>query len=402
MRAALQVLLLYVFLCLVITAFPGFTNDVRGYQRWCLHIQQSGLAQAYDADTDYPPLLHYFLWLFGKIFHSELLIEHYFYYFRSLVLLFDFLGLYLVYKWADTGLRYLHLLFYALILNIAFCYDTIIWGQTDAIGPALTFAALYMAYHHRFLLSAILCLLALNMKLQMIVFLPIWGLVALHGIIRMKNWKMLLLVPMAMAVAETLLLLPFLCNDNRPDIGHMLFGNFGEMPSVCIHAHNLWYLIFGDASREMNDNLVTNIGVSYRKIGLILFFITSALALAPLVKQLWMNKNAHINKMLIWQTGALISLLFFFLNTEMHERYSHPALLFLAAIAFHTRRFGLLTICSFAYFWNLELYMQAFKWPYFIYGSPLVGGYIGALLFAVLIVVLFADIYRRKNAVVTA
>ena len=51
---------------------------------------------------------------------------------------------------------------------------------------------------------------------------------------------------------------------------------------------------------------------------------------------------------------GLIPLAFCFFNTQMHERYWHPALLLLGAHAILTRRYVLFGVFSLAYYLNVE------------------------------------------------
>ena len=394
--------LLYVALCIIGAQLPGFKNDVTAYQRWCLQIQAHGLSAVYGADSNYPPLIHYLLWLFAAIVPGKEFVQHYFYSFRFLILLFDFAGIYLIWRWAKPGLSFLQLLFYCLVLNIAFLYNTVIWGQTDSVGITLMFGALYAGWRNKVLLSTALCLLSINMKVHMFIFLPVWGIVVLYSIIAQRNWKLAGIIPVVIVAMEALILWPFI------NAGHGVVAilsarahSVGELPYLSVHALNIWFLRFGIASRDLTDNQHVLLAMTYRQVGLALFFLTAVIGLIPLAKQLSVvhKRAAPIDKLLIWQTGALISLLFFFLNTEMHERYTHPALLFMAAIAFSTRRFGMLALFSLAYFWNLELYMQAFNWPPIVYRFVPYNDYLVALVFGGIIVHLFICVYSKRRAV---
>lgn len=56
----------------------------------------------------------------------------------------------------------------------------------------------------------------------------------------------------------------------------------------------------------------------------------------------------------IFLIAALIAFNFYFLNTQMHERYFHPAMISLAAYAFYSGRFFPFILGSVAYLINLE------------------------------------------------
>jgi hypothetical protein len=92
--------------------------------------------------------------------------------------------------------------------------------------------------------------------------------------------------------------------------------------------------------------------------------------------------------------GALIPLLFFFFNTQIHERYSHPAFLFIIAFSFLRKRYFLYIIFSIAYFLNLEKALRAFDLHYstFIFGNRFIAG-----LYLITIIVLFRELMLNSN-----
>lgn len=92
---------------------------------------------------------------------------------------------------------------------------------------------------------------------------------------------------------------------------------------------------------------------------------------------------------------GVVPLLFCFFNTEMHERYWHPAILFLAAAAFITRTYLLYIIVSFAYFLNLERMMgfiQLKRYNVLVFDPRFIAG-----LFALVIVGTIWQIYKQAD-----
>jgi len=112
----------------------------------------------------------------------------------------------------------------------------------------------------------------------------------------------------------------------------------------------------------------------------------------------------------IWLTAALIGLIFFFFNTQMHERYSHYAFIFITVYAFSKRHYIPYILFSIAYLLNLDAVLEWFHkddtQQYFIRkGGELImmgepppiwfrQNFI-ALLFAVTIVYLYVMLIRR-------
>jgi hypothetical protein len=63
-------------------------------------------------------------------------------------------------------------------------------------------------------------------------------------------------------------------------------------------------------------------------------------------------------------SAAVISLSFFFFNTQMHERYSHPAMIFLFFYAAFSKQFGPYILVSIAYLLNMERILLYFTVPH--------------------------------------
>lgn len=170
-------------------------------------------------------------------------------------------------------------------------------------------------------------------------------------------------------------------------------------------AFNLWSLLLPNTTIEgmysLND--ATKFGFfSYKQIGLLLFLMMTLISIYPLVKTLF---KKHINKeslqfplQNIFLISALVSLSFYFFNTQMHERYMHSAVILLAAYAFISKRFFPLILCSLAYFLNIERicwYLNLHNETYmnsFIFNPKLV-----ASLYLILIGMLFYLLYAKQD-----
>ena len=57
----------------------------------------------------------------------------------------------------------------------------------------------------------------------------------------------------------------------------------------------------------------------------------------------------------------MVYLLFYFFNTEIHERYCHPAFIFITAFAFFTGEFFVYILFSIMYFLTLEYSMAQLR-----------------------------------------
>jgi len=169
--------LLLLFTVCMIPGLHGYDTDITYWRRWATHDANFGLANAYsfNANTNYPPLYHYALWAFAKLAGTEAAVQHYIGYMRIIALAADYWALWLLYRWIGKRLDYIFLLLCS-ILNVAYTYNTLIWGQVDAIFTAFAFASFYYLYRAKPIHSAAMMVLALNAKLQAVVFFPLWGL----------------------------------------------------------------------------------------------------------------------------------------------------------------------------------------------------------------------------------
>jgi Gpi18-like mannosyltransferase len=351
------VLLLTSFIVFLLPYIPGHESDRWCWENWAWHNYTNGLRNSYGSGTNYLPLYQYVLWGYGKIIGNGDHIGLYINNLRAFTLLFDLLGLWLVYKWTDKRWPY-YLLVFLNVLNLGYVYNTVIWGQVDGILATLVFASIYVAFQKRFLWSALAIVLAINLKLQAIVFVPVWGLVYLFQWAESKSWKTLITSILWMIVLQAIILLPFMLVDNGLEqVWKVVVNSVDTFPRVSMNAFNFWYLATGIDTWNTSDDTILFLNLTYKSVGLLLFFTGSFFVLWPLLKKVgekFQGKAIVLTKEEVWIRAALIGILFFFLNTQMHERYSHPAFIFIAAYAFYSNRFLVYVIFSVAYFLNME------------------------------------------------
>ena len=132
-----------------------------------------------------------------------------------------------------------------------------------------------------------------------------------------------------------------------------------------------------------------------------MFFATSFIALLPLLRSTLdtvRTGNSELHKFTrerLWLICALVITLFYFFNTQMHERYVHPAFIFIIAYAFYTRKVFPLILFSVAYFLTLEDFLRYLELPN--YETLIFNDMFIAWLYAVIIVYLFVMLFRRPQ-----
>jgi Gpi18-like mannosyltransferase len=342
-------------------------GDIGFWQSWSIYIFENGLGHVYYSGSDYPPLYYYFLWFFGKYQGSIELITENIHFVKAFTLIFDFITVYVLFKIIrkkrDNNYEVFTLsLFY--LLNIGVIYNTLIWGQVDSILACFIFLSFYHAHKTNILWSIIFYLLAINFKLQAIIFLPFIGLLLMPSLVKKFTYSRLalwIIIPFALQVV---ILMPFIVDGSVSKIWEVATGSVGKFPAVSMSAYNMWFYFLNGNLTKVNDS-ATFIGVSYNKIGLLLFFAASFFALFPLLKESCkaIKESAifQINIERALLIGGLIPLLFFYFNTQMHERYSHPALIFIISYCIMRSNFFILFLISAAYFLNLEAVLKFFN-----------------------------------------
>ncbi|HLO69288.1 MAG TPA: hypothetical protein VK167_00355 [Flavipsychrobacter sp.] len=368
-----------------IAAHGAHAHDYKTFKTWAVHLYQHGLGNAYTIWNDYMPVYQYVLFAFAKLAGSEGAIVKHIFYLKIVTLVFDYATLYYIYKWMDKRVDYLVLLLISM-LNIGFGYNTLIWGQIDGIFSGLALMAIYYAWKHNLTLSLLCYVLALNTKLQALMYLPVLGLLY----IMMPNLNVRR-VAKGIAVAlllQALILLPFAL---QPEGGLSLLwqqvvDSFNRYPTL--GENNFWSFVVPVDTIHVPDAGVWLVGLTYKQIGLLLFMGSSLVALMPLLKaayKKWMLKQANVQpaKDVLWVVCSLIALLFYYFNTEMHERYSHPALFFLTAYAFYTKDYIVYIAYSLVYFLVQEESMRGLHINHdsiFLFHPFFIAGFFGAII----------------------
>lgn len=329
-------------------------------------------------------------------------------YLKLITLVFDFIiGFFIALMIKRQEMNWEKILLNVIIfylLNIAILYNSIVWNQVDSILTCFAFISCYFAFKKRITLSLVFLILAINFKLQAIIFVPIIGLLLLpvavstFSVMRLAQW---LLVP---CLLQLLIVLPFLMAGTGEKLLDVVFNSVGKYPKVSMNAYNIWDIFLPGANLiEMNDSEIF-IGATYKTWGLCMFFISSAIALFPLAKRALLaiikKKEFTISLEKFLLTCSLIPLLFFFFNSQMHERYSHPAFAFLVTYALYTKKPFVAIIGCLAYLLNLEGVLRALGLH--LYNRALIfDRTFIACLFLLVIVLLYADLYdlsfKRKR-----
>jgi Gpi18-like mannosyltransferase len=348
------ILLLFILLTVLL---PGHfhTGDMGYWKEWSLYLFKNGLGAAYHSGINYPPVMLYILYLFGLLQGSEVKIADNISTLRIFITFLDFLPALLILL-NKNFLPEQKKRIWFLLLNIAYLYNSLIWGQVDGISSNLILYSIVFASGLP-VLSVMFFVLAINMKLQMVIFLPLMILMLWPGL---KKASFVVRLAITALMTQGIILLPFFLGGSLPGLWKVISHAVDFYPYVSMNAFNIWYLICGTNPTEIND-ATHFLLVSYKQAGLLLFSIFAVLIILPLFIKVIKSKNLLTDNKsigIVYLTGGLLAIAFFYLNTQMHERYAHPAIILFFFYALNSRNYIFFIVSSIAYFLNLEKVLQ--------------------------------------------
>lgn len=389
------------FLLLCIFLPPSGRYDTAFWVDWAQNLKIMGMAHAYKIEAlNYNPLYLYVIRFFSAITPADK-IEQNIMYLKIITLLFDFGAIMVLMYWLKKHNRPF-LLSLLILFNIAYLYNTLCWGQIDAIHTTLLFFAVLAALEKNLPLSILMFLLALNIKTQSILFLPPLGLIWLP-LLRISSIKTYAKTVGWVVLIQTLIVLPYILKGTIGDVWNNLVGVVDYNPYLSLRACNLWYVcvwdIEIDVPRFIGDSR-TYFGIACKTWGFSLFFVFATLVLLPLfIKSLHYTLKGKTfgfaDAEVLFLTLTLVTLVFFYFLTQMHERYSHPALLFAGVYFVLTRRWVMFLFICYAYVMNLESIDKYWEWDN--YKTFAFDPRFLACLYGAALLIGLVDLYRRYN-----
>ena len=396
-----SVLFLSLLLFVIAISPFGFGYDIECWTRWSSYIFEHGFSNVYNSDTNYLPVYLYVLWAYSSVSGSIQDIVNNAYQLKLFSGFIDVVGLWLVYLWAEKKYSFSTIFLFA-FLNAAFFYNTFIWGQVDGILATLAFASLYFGYNKKPILSCVFMIVLLNFKLQGIVFVPLWVVLFICNMYETKKIKPTLLAILVGLIVQILILLPFLLNNSTDKVWAVLTGYVDTFPVISANARNFWSLIFPEsfAIFSEDDSSIWFYGFTYKQIGYFLFFLTSGLALIifslPILKRIAAKSSSIFpDKISLMLAASIVSLCFFYFNTQIHERYSHPTFIFILAYTLLQKDFIPILLFSVANFLGHEKPLKAFKFEN--YETFIFDGHVISVFFLATLLYLFFVLIKQTK-----
>jgi Gpi18-like mannosyltransferase len=395
-------IIIFITAVLLIFLLPSYSyvHDRITFSQWTDWITKEGIGSIYKhTGVNYLPVYLYVLEGFGYFVKGYRDIFNNLFYLKIIPLLFDLGSVLLLYKMLGKfKIPYKKILF--VVLNLAFFYNTIFWGQIDSLHTFFLFLTFYYLFEKKFTVALIAFITAVNIKYQSMIYAPVVLIIFLpHLFNRPENFFKYFLKYLFITIAtQSVFLLPFLAKGG--DLNGMInviINSVGFFPYISMNAFNLWYLLVGPI-RSWGSDIQTFIFFSYRTWGLILFGLGYLVAIFPLIKRLL--KKFRTGRSFGWEdmniivlSFILITYSFFYFSTQMHERYIHPALIFTALWALVNKKYWMYALVSLGYFLNMEKVLEFLPIDHealFIFSSRFI-----AMLFGLGLALGYYHLYRE-------
>lgn len=380
--------LLFFVLIVAFTPTSGFWFDLQDWTRWSVYTFEHGLSRIYESDTNYMPFYLHLLYFFGKIQGSVANIQANIHQIKYFFLIFDF-GAALALAHAYKRFHGNPMASYMLLFNVAYLYETVLWGQLDSVPTTLVILAFVCLLNNRLLWAVFFCTLSIHAKLQAIVFVPFYVLVLVYQLKQNQfNFKLLIKAFFVFLAVNLWMLAPFIYSRTIKNFLQVVVESVGFFPRVSWYAFNIWHLLLSADPKEIYDS-EPFLRLTYKKWGFLMFFFFSGISLLPITLVTWKNllQNKILSKTyleLFWLTAGTIAVVFFFFNTQMHERYCFPALVMYFGYGLISRNYALYALVSMAHLMNIDSFYKALKIPYI---SP-------EFVASLYVVILFISFYR--------
>ncbi len=337
----------------------GFDSDMVWNAERAAAVYHGGLFNLYRVlPSDYPPLYLSMLGIVGAL-QDWLRLPQPLYRVDDPALLFllklfpvmgDLLLIGVAYAWLRRDRLWRWIIPGALAVVPGLIIDSAQWGQSDSLMVLLVVLSLIALNHAKPLPAWCFFAIAMLIKFQSIVILPILFALTL----RRYGIRALIMGGVLALCLIVVMLLPFALGSGLHAALTPYVGAVGEYPVATVNAFNLWYALTphqpGTALPWPDDQFPDSrqfLGpLTYKQTGLLLM---GAYALLILVTA-W--SIADERREFIW--AASLYFAFFMLPTEIHERYLYPAVvLLLIGIAQDRRVWPLAVGAALTFTYNL-------------------------------------------------
>ncbi len=303
----------------------GYQVDINCFMSWAMTAAEQLPWNFYENTwCDYPPGYLYILGFLGVI--EKLFPDMSTAFFVSLLklpsIICDILIGVFIYKFGRKHQSHsvsaigatMYFLSPAAVLNGA------VWGQVDSIFTLLMLLTLYFLCEEKYYKSAILFGICLTVKMQAVMFAPLFLFVLLEKFMKTKNMRLFLTFIKCILLGiftAFLVALPFA---SPWKLLSLYQSTTTQYPYASLNAFNL----FGAMGKNLASNAEKVFSLSFKSWG------NLGIIFSVLLTGVFYLKARKKEK--LFYTAAILISLIFMLSSDMHERYLYPAMaLFLAA-----------------------------------------------------------------------
>lgn len=202
------------------------------------------------------------------------------------------------------------------LFNPVIWYNSAVWGQYDSVINFLALFSFYLLVKKKLNIAFLLFALSLYIKASLLIFAPIFFIIALRQKYPIKKYVSSILISIVVIV---LISLPFSHRDPFRFLYYLYKDKVfvDQLHVVTANGFNLWGAIFGvkDSAVEIHDS-VRFLGLAFSNWSYLLFGIFYLPAL-------WLVYKKQDIKSVVWSL-AVAGFSSFMLLTNMHERYLYP------------------------------------------------------------------------------
>ncbi|KAB2445390.1 hypothetical protein [Bacillus luti] len=304
----------------------GYERDQLFFVDWMNTVGKYGLGDVYAHGdlVNYPPFFLAILGVYGAILSFfNISVEAAGVLIRVPSILFEVIAI-IIFAIASKRIgnpivRAALVTFFA--FSPAVIVDGTIWGQVDMLHSILMVSSLLLLMSKPTWSGAIYAV-ALLAKFQSIVIAPVFVMYFLKVIWEKREGKELAKFVIGFCIPLLIFSLYFAAHGTfSMMLDQAYLDAVGTFPTVTVFAMNIWYYAIG-TTPDTVDTIQILPYITLKTVGLILLSIASALMC------LYVFFHRQMNTAILLKAATFISFAFFMLPTQMHERYSFPALVF--------------------------------------------------------------------------
>lgn len=289
----------------------GQSFDISTFRGWA-NTASSNLLKVYaNKSVDYPPLYLYVLYIIGKLSKISILGNYYALLLKIPSIITDILSGYLIYKISkkrvskEIGI----ILAAAYIFNPAVLINSTIWGQVDSFFTLLIMLALFFLSEDKIVFSTIFFVLAVLMKPQGIIFLPI----LLFACIKSRNIKTIFKSLLTGIITGLIVIIPFSMTQGIMWIFKLYISEASEYQYASDNAFNFYSLIGANHTNYFSTLFI----LDYHTWGMIAIILVTIFSGYIYIKG--KDKSVIFLATLVEIVGV------FNFSVGMHERYMFTA-----------------------------------------------------------------------------